>query len=713
MIGPMRGYGALRRFGCVGMAAALLAACASLPGPNAPVPAASDAAPTAAALPLPLIPLPASSTPTPGWLALHEGMPLIVRAHGESGQNEARYFADLVQRTHGLHLDVRSDAEAPSGAIVFEIAANAQGAAADEDDEAYRLDVDPSGVHAQASSAHGLFDAAITLWQLLDAATDAAHLALPYVHVQDQPRFRWRGLMLDSARHFQTPDEIERVLEQMAQLKLDVLHWHLTDDQGWRIEIKKYPRLTQIGAWRTEAAVGGRGARYGGFYTQAQIREIVAYAAARHITVMPEIEMPGHAQAAIAAYPALGVGGRRPAVSHDWGVHTYLYNVDERTFMFLENVLGEVLELFPSHYIHVGGDEAAKDQWHASATVQQRRRALGIADDAKLQGWFTARIERWLAARGRTLVGWDEILEGGVPPRAVVMSWRGTEGGIAAARAGHDVIMAPSPQLYFDHVQSTRPDEPPGRPEPVTLADVYAFEPVAKELDADAAQHVLGAQANLWSEYLDTPGRLEHAAFPRAAALAEALWSPRAARRWDDFRARLPAQMQRYRRADIAAADSEIAAPWVASPDSRSSDELKPCKDGGLALRLPGPAFDEHPGVYRVDLFDPCWIDPRVDLTVSRRLQFVVAALPYNFQLWHDAKNVLQRPPGAHLQIRLDGCDGALLADLDFSRSHEAPVQRIGFALRAQGGTHDICLRLTRTAAEPLWALGQVRTAPN
>jgi hexosaminidase len=656
--------------------------------------------------------MPAALTRAAGTFALHDGTPLIVHATGDAGQSEAHYFADLVQHTHGIRLDARADASQTSGTIVFEIGAKTP-SSDDPDDESYQLDVDASGVHAQAATTHGLFNAAITLWQLLAASGDNAHPTLPYVHIQDRPRFRWRGVMLDSARHFQTPEEIERVLDQMAQLKLNVLHWHLTDDQGWRIEIKKYPRLTQIGAWRNEAAVNGAGAKYGGFYTQTQIRAIVAYASARHITVMPEIEMPGHAQAAIAAYPELGVGNRHPKVSHDWGVHTYLYNVDDRTFAFLENVLGEVLDLFPSHYIHVGGDEAAKDQWQASAAVQKKRRALGIADDAKLQGWFTARIERWLAAHGRALVGWDEILEGGVPARAVVMSWRGTEGGIAAAQSGHDVIMSPSPQLYFDHVQSTRPDEPPGRPDPVTLADVYNFEPVAKELDANAAQHVLGAQANLWSEYLDSPARVEHAAFPRVAALAEALWTPAAARNWDDFRARLPAQMQRYRRADIAAADSELAAPIAANPAARSSDQLKPCKDGGLALRLPGPAFDKDPGTYRVDLFDPCWIDPQVDFSTGRTLEFTVGALPYNFQLWHDAKNVVQRRPAGHLQVRLDGCDGTLLADRTLERGAAAAVQRVAIPLPAHSGAHDLCIRLTRTDADPLWALGRVEIAPN
>ena len=281
MIGRMRGYRFVQRLWRVGAPVALLAGCASMAGPGAAAPVESGAAPAPAAAPLPLIPAPVSSTRAPGSFALHDGLPLIVRAAGDAGRSEARYFSELVQRTHGVRIDVRADNASTPGAIVFEIGAtdsrvraddvSEKGASAD-DDESYRLDVDAGGVHARAASAHGLFDAAITLWQLLDASTDAAHPALPYVHIEDRPRFRWRGLMLDSARHFQTPDEIERVLEQMAQLKLNVLHWHLTDDQGWRIEIKKYPRLTQIGAWRTPAAVDGKGEKYGGFYTQAQIR---------------------------------------------------------------------------------------------------------------------------------------------------------------------------------------------------------------------------------------------------------------------------------------------------------------------------------------------------------------------------------------------------------------------------------------------------------
>src|SRR6185312_8925842 len=323
------------------------------------------------------------------------------------------------------------------------------------------LSASPRGVRLVARTPHGLFNGSMTLWQLL--ATDPEKpLRVPRVAIADHPRFAWRGLMLDSARHLQSLDEIKRLLDQMAEHKLDVLHWHLTDDQGWRIEIRKYPKLTEVGAWRTPATVHGTPPRYGGFYTQAQIRAIVAYAAERFITVVPEIEMPGHAQAAIAAYPEFGVTGAAPPVSPDWGVHTYLYNVDEKTFGFLEDVLGEVMDLFPSPYIHVGGDEAAKDQWQSSPTVQQRMRELGVKDEAALQGYFTARIEKFLAAHGRKLIGWDEILEGGVPPRATVMSWRGNAGGIAAAQGGHDVVMSPSPPMYFDHVQSTRDDEPPG-----------------------------------------------------------------------------------------------------------------------------------------------------------------------------------------------------------------------------------------------------------
>jgi len=363
-------------------------------------------------------------------------------------------------------------------------------------------------------------------------------------------------------RHFQTVDEIERLLEQMAQHKLNTFHWHLTDDQGWRIQIKRYPELTRIGAWRTppEAGRDGEPGRYGGFYTQDDIRRIVAYAAARYITVVPELDMPGHAQAAVAAYPQFGVTGQRPPVSIDWGINPYLYNVDDATFRFIENVLDEVMALFPSRYIHLGGDEAIKDQWQASPAVQAKMRELGIKSEDALQGWFIGRVGRYLDAHGRRLVGWDEILDGdNVPADATVMSWRGTDGAIKAAMMGHDVVLSPAPQLYFDHVQGGLADEYAGRLGVESLQSVYAFPTVPAVLGAAQAKHVLGVQANVWTEHMPTFAHVEHAVFPRLDALSEVAWSPIVINGWPGFLARLPAQFARYRAQRVAYADSAFA----------------------------------------------------------------------------------------------------------------------------------------------------------
>ena len=522
--------------------------------------------------PLPLIPMPVAVERRSGHFEITPGSALV--ADGEQAAATARYFADVVERTRGLHFAVRTQAEAKaSDAIVFQL----QPATARTDgDESYRLSITPQRITLTAATPHGLFNGAVSLWQLLVPGSPGAQvLRVPCAQIEDYPRFAWRGLLFDSARHFQSPEFVKHFIDTMALHKLNVMHWHLTDDQGWRIQIKKYPKLTEIGAWRAPQPnemqlVDPANGKYGGFYTQEQIRDIVRYAAERYVTIVPEIDMPGHAQAAVAAYPQLGVTGAQPAVSSDWGINTWLFDVSENTFSFVENVLTEVMELFPSKYIHVGGDEAAKDQWQASAHVQERMRRLGIRDEKDLQGYFTVRLEGFLRTHGRTLVGWDEILEGGLPPTAVVMSWRGTAGAIAAAQHGIDVVMAPDPTMYLDHLQSTSPDEPPGRVKVISLADVYAFEAVPHELDADQARHVLGGQANLWSEYLTTPQRVEHAAFPRAAALAEALWSPPEGRSWDDFVARLPSQFERYRALGVAFADTAFEPQVAASQTSGS-----------------------------------------------------------------------------------------------------------------------------------------------
>jgi hexosaminidase len=511
-----------------------------------------------------VIPAPAHVTPGQGTFTITERTPIV--AAGDEPDRIAHYFADLVAGTRDIKLSVQAAVPgAPrAGRIELQVDPNMTADSA----ESYVLDISPLGILVRARDPHGLFYGTITLWSLMTADSEPRKSTLESTRITDAPRFSWRGFMLDSARHYQPPAFIEQMLDWMALHKLNTFHWHLTDDQGWRLEIKKYPRLTEVGAWRVPAGAGpaadidpatGKPRLYGGYYTQDEVRDIVRYAADRFITVVPEIEMPGHAQAPIAAYPQLGTGGPTPPVSSDWGVHTYLYNVDDATFAFLEDVLTEVMALFPSPYIHVGGDEAAKDRWRASPAVQERMQALGVANEAALQGYFTHRMEQFVSAHGRKLIGWDEILEGGLPAAATVMSWRGTAGAIEASKQGHDVVMAPAPTLYLDYLQSDLPDEPPGRPTYVTLHDMYAFNPLPKEIEGEAARHVLGAQINAWTEHMRTPERVEHAAFPRMAAFAEVVWSAPSAENWQSFVARLPAQFARYQKLGIHYADSALA----------------------------------------------------------------------------------------------------------------------------------------------------------
>lgn len=506
----------------------------------------------------PLIPMTAEVRTASGSLAL-DAHTLVRYPPGDTAAKAAaEYLAAEIRRSRGLPLTVTASYDATAGAILLKTDPDASV----DKPEGYTLDVGSSGARISARSSAGLFYGAVTLWQLATADGKQGSTAIPAVTIRDWPRFAWRGLMLDVARHFHDVTEVKQVLDAMAEHKLNVFHWHLTDDQGWRIEIKRYPKLTSVGAWRTPPGAGTHGEpeRYGGFYTQAQIRNVVAYAAARHITVVPELDMPGHAQAAVAAYPELvGVTGERPKVSVDWGVNPYLYNVDDKSFTFIENVLDEVMALFPSTYIHLGGDEAVKDQWKNSPAVQAKMKSLGIADENALQSWFTDRLGDYLGKHGRRLIGWDEILEGGLPRTASVMSWRGVQGAIDAAKQGHDVVLAPAGWMYFDNLQSDRADEPNGRLSVLGLERVYGFEPVDASLTPEQAGHVLGTEAALWAEFIPSSGHVQHALYPRVDAMSEIAWSPKEARGWNGFLQRLPAQWRRYAALGIAASDTAFA----------------------------------------------------------------------------------------------------------------------------------------------------------
>ena len=510
-----------------------------------------------------VIPNPVSMQRETGVFRLSAATPIVIPANDPGARRAADFFTDLVHRTYGLRLRVQTGAERDA-AINFRRTIGIPLA-----DEGYRLAAGPAGITIFASSPAGLLYGGISLWQLIGPGATKEDIGVPAVRIDDAPRFPWRGIMLDSARHYQSPAFIRDFIDWMALHKLNVLHWHLTDDQAWRLEIKKYPRLTSVGAWRVPAGAAaradidastGKPRQYGGFYTQQAVREIVAHAAARGVTVVPEIEMPGHASVTLVAYPQLGATTTPPtAVPADWGIYENVYNADDSTFAFLEDVLKEVMALFPGSYLHVGGDEVVKTQWKESPSVQARMKALGISEPAALQVYFTQRIGRFLQTHGRRLVGWDEILEPGLPPSSVVMSWRGIEGALNAAGKGFDTILSPWPTLYFDNRQSDAADEPPGRGRVISVEDVYRFEPMPEKLTPAQQRHVIGLQGNVWTEHIRTEERVGRMTFPRAAAIAELGWSPPARRDWPDFARRLAAQVTRYDALRIPHSDSAFA----------------------------------------------------------------------------------------------------------------------------------------------------------
>jgi hexosaminidase len=464
-------------------------------------------------------------------------------------EETGRYLAGELRRRSSVECDVISDATAQTGA---NIVLTLQAANPPLGDEGYSLTVAPEGVMIRAGSSAGLFYGAQSCLQLLsipgETAGQRTNWLIPCVHIEDQPRFRWRGMMLDVSRHFFTKEEVERLLDEMAWHKLNVFHWHLVDDQGWRLEIKKYPRLTEVGAWRKAIGFGldakastayGPDGRYGGYYTQDDVREVVAYAQARHITIVPEIEMPGHASAALMAYPQYSCTGGPFTTDLPGGVFNGIFCAgNDDSFAFVEDILTEVCALFPGPYIHIGGDEVLVDNWKHCPKCQARMKQEGLTKESELEGYFIRRVEKIVNAHQRRLVGWSEIREGGLAANATVMDWVG--GAVEAATAGHDVVMSPLADCYFDHYQSLdQSKEPHAIGGYLPLKQVYAFEPMPTNLSAAYQEHILGAQANVWSEYMPNFKHVQYMVFPRLCALAEVDWSPKASRDWDDFSRRV------------------------------------------------------------------------------------------------------------------------------------------------------------------------------
>ncbi len=470
----------------------------------------------------------------------------------KGGQDEAKLLATTLRKSTGYKLPVENSLSMPmAGEIGFLLLTNKLDSYGEE---GYNITVFTNCIYIEAATSAGLFYGSRTFLQLLPPEVFSAEKQkgiswnVPAVEISDSPRFVWRGFMLDVSRHFFTKAEVEQVLDLMALYKLNTFHWHLVDDQGWRIQIKKYPKLTEVGAWRDDIGFGlasnsatayDKHGRYGGFYTQNDIREVVAYAAARHITIVPEIEMPGHSSAALTAYPQFACPNAQIAVPDKGGVFTGVYCAgNEATFVFLENVLTEVAGLFPGKYIHIGGDEVVKSNWMACAECQARIKSEGLKNEKELQAYFIRRIEKIVNARGKNLIGWSEIREGGLAPSAALMDWIG--GGAESAASGHDVVMAPTKFCYFDHYQSTNKlaMEPKAIGGFLPLKKIYQFDPMPTNLPTEFQSHVLGGQANLWTEYIPNLRKVEYMMFPRLGALAEADWSPKDARDFDNFKTR-------------------------------------------------------------------------------------------------------------------------------------------------------------------------------
>ncbi len=512
-----------------------------------------------------IVPKPVMMKTGVGQFVINRFTTILVRGKEAEVNKIATFFADRIRFSGGPKLEVRemTAADKHLSAIIFE----KQLTRSSLPEEGYNLKITPKQVLLTAKTGAGLFHGIQTLLQMLPPDFSGQNipmtykeLELPAVTITDYPRYPYRGMHLDVSRHFFPKEFIKRYIDLIAMYKMNTFHWHLTDDNGWRIEIKKYPKLMQISAWHTDhedlpwndrpAQQPGDKTTYGGYYSQDEIREIVQYAADRYVNVIPEIEMPAHSVEVLAAYPQFSCTGGPFTVP----TGSYWPNIDilcagnDSVFTFLEDVLTEVMDLFPSKYIHVGGDEADKTNWKSCPKCQERIKTEGLKDEKELQSYFIKRMEKFITSKNRKMIGWDEILEGGLPPEATVMSWRGVEGGIAAARQGHDAIMTPGTHCYFDYYQADPATEPKAIGGFITLKKVYSYEPTPSELTATEAKHILGAQGNVWTEFIPTPGQAEYMALPRMIALSEVVWSPKSMRNWSDFQRRMVSQFTRLQK---------------------------------------------------------------------------------------------------------------------------------------------------------------------
>lgn len=507
-----------------------------------------------------IIPKPQSVKLIPQQFLINNETILVI--DGKGSFMAAKYLSDKLKLQSGMDLMIYSKSKAKNvgNKIAFEVVSSNTAS-----QEEYKLDVDKTSVRISSGSPAGLFWGVQSLIQLFppefyNKKNQLKEIIIPGLHIEDRPRFPYRGMHLDVSRHFFPVDFIKKYIDLLAFYKFNTFHWHLTDDQGWRIEIKRYPKLTEVGAYRDSTIIGHGGSspqkydgkRYGGFYTQDQIREVVKYAADRQITIIPEIEMPGHSLAALAAYPELSCTGGPFRLATRWGVFKDVFCPKPETFEFLKNVLTEVMALFPGEYIHVGGDECPKIRWKNCNYCQQLMKKKGLKDENELQSYFIRQIEIFLNSHGRKLIGWDEILEGGLSPNATVMSWRGTEGGIAAAKQGHDAVMTPGGYCYFDHYQ-----DDPATAQPLaiggltTLKKVYSYDPLPSELTDEETAHIIGAQANVWTEYIAAPEHVEYMILPRMAALAEVDWCSPDGKNWENFKQRIRHHFCIYNRENL------------------------------------------------------------------------------------------------------------------------------------------------------------------